>query len=171
MYSAFDHWAYWSQMLTVISMFLPCTQWVFGPLSPVTYFDMAREVRGESVSGGRRCGCRKRVWQGHCHEQPSLDHTRGGGHSSSRAQTNPRWSLAHLVRSGRPWEAGVWARDRDQGLEVKRLPVEPIVVPRHDSEREASGSGSDVPLRRWVPHDPAVSEVADPQPWVRRWLS
>ena len=35
MYSAFDHWAYWSQMLTVISMFLPCTQWVFGPLSPV----------------------------------------------------------------------------------------------------------------------------------------
>ena len=36
MYSAFDHWAYWSQMLTVISMFLPCTQWVFGPLSPVS---------------------------------------------------------------------------------------------------------------------------------------
>ena len=35
MYSAFDHWAYWSQMLTVISMFSPCTQWVFGPLSPV----------------------------------------------------------------------------------------------------------------------------------------
>ena len=23
-------------MLTVISMFLPCTQWVFGPLSPVS---------------------------------------------------------------------------------------------------------------------------------------
>ena len=36
MYSAFDHWAYWSQMLTVISMFSPCTQWVFGPLSPVS---------------------------------------------------------------------------------------------------------------------------------------
>ena len=36
MYSAFDHWAYWSQMLTVISMFLPYTQWVFGPLSPVS---------------------------------------------------------------------------------------------------------------------------------------
>jgi len=35
MYSAFDHWAYWSHMLTVISMFSPCTQWVFGPLSPV----------------------------------------------------------------------------------------------------------------------------------------
>ena len=36
MYSAFDHWAYWSQMLTAISMFSPCTQWVFGPLSPVS---------------------------------------------------------------------------------------------------------------------------------------
>ena len=36
MYSAFDHWAYLSQMLTVISMFLPCTRWVFGPLSPVS---------------------------------------------------------------------------------------------------------------------------------------
>ena len=36
MYSAFDHWAYWSHMLTVISMFSPCTQWVFGPLSPVS---------------------------------------------------------------------------------------------------------------------------------------
>ena len=36
MYSAFDHWAYWSHMLTGISMFSPCTQWVFGPLSPVT---------------------------------------------------------------------------------------------------------------------------------------
>ena len=35
MYSAFDHWAYWSHMLTGISMFSPCTQWVFGPLSPV----------------------------------------------------------------------------------------------------------------------------------------
>ena len=36
MYSAFDRWAYLSHMLTVISMFSPCTQWVFGPLSPVT---------------------------------------------------------------------------------------------------------------------------------------
>ena len=36
MYSAFDHWAYLSHMLTVISMFSPCTQWVFGPLSPVS---------------------------------------------------------------------------------------------------------------------------------------
>ena len=36
MYSVFDHWAYWSHMLTVISMFSPCTQWVFGPLSPVS---------------------------------------------------------------------------------------------------------------------------------------
>ena len=36
MYSAFDHWAYWSHMLTVISMFSPCTQWVFGALSPVS---------------------------------------------------------------------------------------------------------------------------------------
>ena len=35
MYSAFDRWAYLSHMLTVISMFSPCTQWVFGPLSPV----------------------------------------------------------------------------------------------------------------------------------------
>ena len=35
MYSAFNHWAHWSHMLTVLSMFLPCTQWVFGPLSPV----------------------------------------------------------------------------------------------------------------------------------------
>ena len=35
MYSAFDRWAHWSHMLTVISMFSPCTQWVFGPLSPV----------------------------------------------------------------------------------------------------------------------------------------
>ena len=35
MYSAFDHWAYLSHMLTAISMFSPCTQWVFGPLSPV----------------------------------------------------------------------------------------------------------------------------------------
>ena len=36
MYSAFNHWAHWSHMLTVLSMFLPCTQWVFGPLSPVS---------------------------------------------------------------------------------------------------------------------------------------
>jgi len=36
MYSAFDCWAYWSHMLTAISMFSPCTQWVFGPLSPVS---------------------------------------------------------------------------------------------------------------------------------------
>ena len=36
MYSAFDRWAYLSHMLTVISMFSPCTQWVFGPLSPVS---------------------------------------------------------------------------------------------------------------------------------------
>jgi len=36
MYSAFDHWAHWSYMLTVPSMFSPCTQWVFGPLSPVS---------------------------------------------------------------------------------------------------------------------------------------
>jgi len=35
MYSIFNHWAYWSHMLTVLSMFSPCTQWVFGPLSPV----------------------------------------------------------------------------------------------------------------------------------------
>jgi len=35
MYSAFDHWEYWSHMLTVLSMFSPCTQWVFGSLSPV----------------------------------------------------------------------------------------------------------------------------------------
>ena len=48
MYSAFDHWAYWSHMLTVISMFSPYTQWVFGPLSP---------VRSTTVTGNakRRC--------------------------------------------------------------------------------------------------------------------
>jgi len=34
-YSTFNHWAYWSHMLIVLSMFSPCTQWVFGPLSPV----------------------------------------------------------------------------------------------------------------------------------------
>ena len=39
MYSAFNHWAYWSHMLTVISMFSPCTQWVFGPLSPVSVLE------------------------------------------------------------------------------------------------------------------------------------
>jgi len=36
MYSKFNHWAHWNHMLTVLSMFSPCTQWVFGPLSPVT---------------------------------------------------------------------------------------------------------------------------------------
>jgi len=35
MYSTFNHWAHWSHMLTVLSMFSPCTQWVFRPLSPV----------------------------------------------------------------------------------------------------------------------------------------
>ena len=39
MYSAFDHWAYLSHMLTVISMFSPCAQWVFGPLSPVSLLE------------------------------------------------------------------------------------------------------------------------------------
>jgi len=36
MYSTFNHWAHWSHMLTALSMFSLCTQWVFGPLSPVT---------------------------------------------------------------------------------------------------------------------------------------
>jgi len=36
MYSTFNHWAHWSYMLTALSMFSPCTQWVFGPLYPVT---------------------------------------------------------------------------------------------------------------------------------------
>ena len=45
MYSAFDHWAYWSHMLTAISMFSPCAQWVFGPLSPVSV--LVNPVRGQ----------------------------------------------------------------------------------------------------------------------------
>ena len=45
MYSAFDHWTYWSQMLTAISMFSPCTQWVFGPLSPVTGIPITKGIR------------------------------------------------------------------------------------------------------------------------------
>ena len=48
MYSAFDHWAYWSHMLTVISMFSPCTQWVFGPLSPVNVANAETTVRDVS---------------------------------------------------------------------------------------------------------------------------
>jgi len=52
MYSAFDHWAYWSHMLTAISMFSPCTQWVFGPLSPVSLlvFRSTRLVRARGFT-------------------------------------------------------------------------------------------------------------------------
>ena len=59
MYSGFDHWAYWSQMLTAISMFSPCTQWVFGPLSPVilvlthrTHYGKTQENRSAKARGG-----------------------------------------------------------------------------------------------------------------------
>ena len=52
MYSAFDCWAYWSHMLTVISMFSPCTQWVFGPLSPVSSDYVVGLL---SNLGGRAC--------------------------------------------------------------------------------------------------------------------
>ena len=49
MYSAFDRWAYLSHMLTAISMFSPCTQWVFGPLSPVT--DNWCDDRSDTLDG------------------------------------------------------------------------------------------------------------------------
>ena len=54
MYSAFDHWAYLSHMLTVISMFSPCTQWVFGPLSPVSRTSAPRTSATPSQNQSRR---------------------------------------------------------------------------------------------------------------------
>ena len=44
-------------MLTAISMFLPCAQWVFGPLSPVRWgrgVVLAVVARGFVVEGGGR---------------------------------------------------------------------------------------------------------------------
>ena len=52
MYSAFDHWAYLSHMLTGISMFSPCTQWVFGPLSPVRRMVEVMKMKQIAVTGG-----------------------------------------------------------------------------------------------------------------------
>jgi len=54
MYSAFDRWAYWSHMLTAISMFSPCTQWVFGPLSPVTANNEAKRLKFRFEHGGKK---------------------------------------------------------------------------------------------------------------------
>jgi len=54
MYSAFDRWAHWSHMLTVLSMFSPCTQWVFGPLSPVRIKEKGDSQRKLMKNGGQR---------------------------------------------------------------------------------------------------------------------
>jgi len=54
MYSAFDHWAYWSHMLTAISMFSPCTQWVFGPLSPVSVVKLVCSIKILSYTNHER---------------------------------------------------------------------------------------------------------------------
>jgi hypothetical protein len=36
MYPTFDHWAYVDHLLPILTMYSPCTHWVFGPLPPVS---------------------------------------------------------------------------------------------------------------------------------------
>jgi len=48
MYSTFNHWAHRSHMLTALSMFSPCTQWVFGPLSPVSAGHLSHQHDGNT---------------------------------------------------------------------------------------------------------------------------
>jgi hypothetical protein len=35
MYPTFNHWAYVDHLLPMLTMYSPCTHWVFGPLPPV----------------------------------------------------------------------------------------------------------------------------------------
>ena len=110
MYSVFDHWAYLSHMLSVISMFSPCAQWVFGPLSPVN----VRESAGPRKVGNKSKSCNPKLRFG------AVEFSDNVGGSSSLSNDSHGTQIARLGFTVKGFfDASIPNEDKCTGLKVE----------------------------------------------------